>query len=136
MLIKEFETLSQFNVNIKWIHLYLILHDVRNGIRDKITLNKAKDVALEIKSINHYLYYIAWGEIMAAEGDFEKSIDILKDTIMTHQNQVHAYIRLYRIIALTGKKLDLFIMFKKIYLFIRDSREFAEKYSEIRYRLM
>lgn len=99
-------------------------------------MNKARDVSLEIKSINPYLGYIAWAEFYTATGEEEKCLNVLKDCITTDPYKVHAYIRLYHYVGKSNYNMNTYTYFLKMYLFIRDSRDFVEKYSEVRYRLM
>ena len=147
---------SLFNVNIKWMHLKVVLYEYQYIFQNKEYLDKAKDIALEIKNLwsdniklvditqwdgvyyNHKsdLYYIAYAEIYAAQDQIEKSVEILNDCIEIYPHNVHAYIRLYRMATLTDKRLDLFSKFKKIYTYVKEMRHFPEKHCEVRYRLL
>ena len=70
-MVGNFEILSQFNINIKWVRLKILLYEYSEMITTDDHLNKAKDIALELKSIDPYLGYIAWTEVYAASGDFK-----------------------------------------------------------------
>ena len=136
LLVDKFENLSQFNVNIKWIRLKIMLYEYMYIDKTDFSLNKARDSALELKSINPYLGYIAWSEVYATTGQINKSVEVLKDCIQTEPYKVYAYIRLYYYVQKMEDPVQVFSLFLKIFLFIRETRDFVEKHSEIRYRLM
>ena len=93
LLLKQFENLSQFNVNIKWIYLQLLLFEYQNGQDTKPQLQRCKDVMNEIKSLNLYLSYIAKSEIYYAISDPENGLKQLHECIKMHPNKVYGYIR-------------------------------------------
>lgn len=72
IMVSKFEKLSQFNVNIKWIRLKIRLYEYQFVDNSEFCLNKAKDTASEMKSLNPYLGYIAWAEIYANTEDIPK----------------------------------------------------------------
>ena len=65
-----------------------------------------------------------------------KWLDILKDWIETHPYSVQAYIRLYYFVGKVNKSTNLFPIFLRMFYFMRETRDYIEKHSEIRYRLM
>lgn len=135
-LISNFEVLSQFNLNIKWISLKILLFEYCEFEQSEAYLNHAKDTALEIKSIDPYIGYIAWAEVYAATGDFKKCFDVLKDCIEAHPYWAQAYIRLYYFFEKVSKPINLFPVFLRMFYFVRETRNYVEKHCEIRYRLM
>jgi len=84
-------------VNIKWIRLKIKLYEYKNFDKSDYLLNKARDSALEIKSLDSYLGYIAWAEIYLITGKMEKSLEVLQDCIKTEPHKTYAFIRLYHI---------------------------------------
>lgn len=72
LLVSKFERLSQFNVNVKWIRLRIKLYEYVTIDSTDFALNRARDYALEIKSLNHSLGYIAMAEIYASTEQYGK----------------------------------------------------------------
>ncbi|CAI2378094.1 unnamed protein product [Moneuplotes crassus] len=135
-LVGKFDTLSQFNINIKWIILKIRLYEYSCIETSEKRFRKTRDSALEIKSLNQYFGRIAQAEIYAVVGKMDKCMHTLHNCVQLEPKKVHAYIRLYHYNRKVEEPRNIYGSFTQICQLLEASARKFDQQNEIRHRLM